>query len=271
LKKAKIIISHDIDHLQTKDHFNDFYLPKYITKSLLEWICFRINTLTLVNRFVEICGRDINNVESLIEFNLDKKIPLSFFVAVTNGRSLGYSNKDAKEIVEKILQKNGNIYLHAISKKSEGIEVQLNKFKNLFGVDCKGIRYHYLSSKIDYQKLKENNVKFDSSIASDEEFSINNGVIEFPVHIMDSACLTENKYLSISETKINVEIVLDKINKWNNLGRQYVIINFHDRYFSKSFPGWMRWYKDLIRALEVDGYKFVSFEEAVNEIEAIAS
>ena len=60
-----------------------------------------------------------------------------------------------------------------------------------------------------------------------------------------------------------------KIDLAKSLEIPYFVINFHDIYFDDQFKILKSWFEDTIDYLRSENYDFVSFEQAIEELEYI--
>ncbi len=92
---------------------------------------------------------------------------------------------------------------------------------------------------------------------------------EFPIQIMDGWVI---EYGSRWQTR-NLSQAIDATKKLIDEGHEkslsYLGIDFHDRYFSKSFKTWMAWYTWLIGYLYECEIGFCNFRHAVEELNTI--
>ena len=59
----------------------------------------------------------------------------------------------------------------------------------------------------------------------------------------------------------------DRIDNLISKDISYLTFLFHDRYFNDSFKIWKKWYIWSILYFEKLGYKFISYPDAIREIE----
>jgi peptidoglycan/xylan/chitin deacetylase (PgdA/CDA1 family) len=85
---------------------------------------------------------------------------------------------------------------------------------------------------------------------------------EFPLHIMDVYLTFDNKGDKEREETIRA------IEKAQNIGIKYFTILFHDNHYDdKIYPQEKAWYTWLINYLKENGYEFISYRDAIKELE----
>ena len=85
---------------------------------------------------------------------------------------------------------------------------------------------------------------------------------EFPLHIMDGYVL------QVGDVEQSRKNTIDILKKVQEQGLPYCTILFHDYYYnSRCYPQEKEWYCWLVEYLEKKGFEFISFREAVKELE----
>jgi len=100
----KIIISHDVDHITVWEHKKDLIIPKFIVRSSIELVIGKVRFTEYLLRFKELVENKYQNLQELMGFDKENKVPSSFFIAVKNGLGLSYSLDNAKYWTEKIVE-----------------------------------------------------------------------------------------------------------------------------------------------------------------------
>ncbi|MFN6946973.1 MAG: hypothetical protein ACK4ND_18665, partial [Cytophagaceae bacterium] len=265
----KVIISHDVDHITVWEHKKDLIIPKFIIRSFIEYITGNISKLELWGRLKSLVKNKWNNIEELMKFNKENNIPSTFFIAVSNGMGLNYSLRDASSWAKKILQEGFDVGVHGISYDVfSDIKKEHEIFVNLTALKKFGIRMHYLRNNDNTLKFLSNTgYLFDSSIFSiSNPFKIGN-LWEFPLHIMDGYIICKNarwQNQSLQKIKDSTKIIIDTV---YNRKIKYLTILFHDRYFNDGFQTWKNWYLWLVEYLKLNKFNFISYREAINELE----
>ncbi|OXU15567.1 polysaccharide deacetylase family protein [Sedimentisphaera salicampi] len=262
----KIIVSHDIDHFLWSEHFfKDLFLPKFLAKNIL-YLSKRQLPLKVFNlRIKSIIDNKLGNLEDLIDFDAENGIPSTFFVAFNNGLGLSYSTNQACEAIEKIVKKGFAAGLHGIEyAHKKRMKQEFEFLKENIDSNCLGIRNHYLRMNEDtLKKLDAIGYSYDSTeygLKNPRKAGIN-GMIEFPVSLMDSYILTSCQN-DLGEVKNQTLSILQEA---ENIGLEYFTINTHDCYYSKTFPEHKAWYEWLIEYV-VNNYELTYFESAVREL-----
>jgi peptidoglycan/xylan/chitin deacetylase (PgdA/CDA1 family) len=265
----KVIISHDVDSITAWEHKKDLGIPKFIVRSSIELVIGKISFTEYLLRFEELAKNKFQNLEELMRFDKENKVPSIFFVGVNNGLGLSYSLKNAEYWVKKIVEKGFDIGVHGIEFDNfDGINREYEIFKNLSGLKKFGIRMHYLRNTKDTLKfLNEAGYIFDSTLYKLENpFKIGD-LWEFPLHIMDSYTFHQNsrwQNQTLEEAKGTAKAKIDRA--YSNRIKYFTIL-FHDRYFSDSFKSWKDWYIWMIGYLKSCGFEFTTYREAIQELE----
>ncbi len=264
----KIIVSHDVDHLNSFEHIGDLIIPKLIARSLIEFSKGFISVKEIVLRIKQILSNQLNNLNDVIEFDKNNHIPSTFFWGMSNGLGLSYKKKYAQVWIDRVIKQGLEVGVHGIAFNNENeMENEYALFKKLSCVDNFGIRMHYLrTNEQTLNKLNKCGYSFDSSV-----FGLQNpykiGTLwEFPLHIMDSYIMSKgNKWQdqNLDEAKKNSLKIIEQA-KENNL--KYLTILLHDNYFSDAYILWKSWYVWIIQFLKDEGCQFINFKDAVTEL-----
>ncbi|MDA8156631.1 MAG: hypothetical protein M0Z52_09310 [Actinomycetota bacterium] len=269
----KIILSHDVDHISVWEHRKDMLIPKHIMRSAIEFSLNFITFSEVVKRLNDIIKNKWNNLDELIKYDKANDIPSTFFFGVRNGMLLTYPLSDVNYWATKVFREGLNAGVHGISFDDlTEIRKEYNSFAEITKKNKIGIRMHYLrSNKKTLANLAEAGYQFDSSLPIlRAPFKISN-LWEFPLHIMDGNILSRNGHWqdqTLEQAKIHTEKIISKGLK---LDLKYLTILFHDRYFSDSFITWKKWYMWTIEYLQLNRFEFISFDDAVLELEKVHS
>jgi len=265
----KIIISHDVDHITVWEHKKDLIIPKFIGRSIIELVIGTITCKEYLLRFSNLFRNKFHNIDELIEFDRKEYIPSTFFIAVANGLGLSYSLKDAEFWIERILKERFDVGLHGIAFDNyENIENEYKTFKKISKLNNFGIRMHYLrNSKETLRFLNSAGYIFDSTLFKlQNPFKVVN-LWEFPLSIMDSYLFHRNsrwQNQTLEQVKDETKRKIDEAYKKNV---KYFTILFHTRSFNSSFSSWKNWYIWVIEYLKNNGFEFISYREAIQELE----
>lgn len=266
----KAIISHDIDHFTLSEHyFRDLIVPKFFIRSKIEFLIGKITFKELILRYSDLVTNKWQNINELIDFDIERNIPATFFVAVEKGKGLNYSNHIAKKWVQIILEKGFEVGLHGIEFENYNkIKEEHDAFSLLSGLTDFGCRMHYVrTNECTYQNMSKISFAFDSS-----EYDIRapykiGKMWQFPFQIMDGYLIQKPKQWqckNLEQAKNETKRILEDCYK-NNL--PYIGIDFHDRYFSNRFVTWRDWYVWLIDLLISEKIEFVNYETAIKKLE----
>jgi hypothetical protein len=266
----KAIISHDIDHITVFEHlFKDTIVPKFMTRMHIELFNGKISMREYLLRWADFFRNKWQNIDELITFNNVNKIPSSFFIAVSKGIGLNYSNASALLWIEQMQNRHCEIGIHGIAfEDQEQIAREFDLFRSMTGGSRFGIRMHYVrNSGETYNLLESAGYRYDSTEHAFKAPYKIGGMWEFPFQIMDGWIIENGKKwqsLNLLQAKENTLKLIDKAHEHN---LPYLGIDFHDRYFSHSFHTWLEWYIWLVEYLKVNRIEFVNFDLAIKELE----
>jgi len=221
MEKQYIFLSHDVDwsfHGPSKEHIlnrkDRFDVKLFDTTPIHK----------LYHNFLEYMD---------IEDKFDVKSTFFFRTQYENGDYTDYQND-----INDLIRGGWEIGLHTDPSSINNIEKikkEKNDLEKLTKSKIKGNRVHYLSNDIQLlKKLSELDFIYDSSnkknksniTTDDMGFSQTDGIIEFPVTLMDAYLFT---HMNISEEKI-ISIVKETLNSCRNLNSDFNIMTilWHD-------------------------------------------
>lgn len=211
------------------------------------------------------------NVDELITYNNVKQVPSSFFIGVKKGIGLNYSNELAVVWMEQIISRGCELNLHGINFNNiEVIKEEKDLFFKLCKQETKGIRMHYVRSDQEtLLNLSKAGYKFDTTVHAFENPYKVGDMWEFPFQIMDGWIIENGKKWqssNLNEAKERTKKQIEKAHKHNLM---YLGIDFHDRYFSKSFNIWLEWYMWVVDYLIQNKIEFVNYATAIKELEQV--
>lgn len=263
----KIIISHDVDHLYRRDHYHDLIFVKRGIRAILELLKRDICAKECFYRIWEMFLFQQHHIEEIMMWDKKNGIPSTFFFGVEKGLGMNYSLSDAIPVIKKVEENNFSVGLHGISyNKKNKMQQEHVKFKKILGNDNFGIRMHYVrQDKTTFKMLSQLNYLFDTS-----EFNKKTGhclkfpykvgnMWEFPLCMMDG-------YLpkKLEEKKDETKKMLET---GKRRGLPYFTILFHDCFFSDAYLTMKEWYMWIVEYLKEEGYEFISYFDAINELE----
>lgn len=264
----KVIISHDVDHITALEHFKDQFIPKFIIRSTIELLTRNISLKEYINRFSSIFNNRLQNIEELIHFDKEHGVKPTFFFAVNSGLSLSYNNRSAKIWLSYASNQGIPVGVHGIDYNTQsGVDLEVDKFTKLVGFKPLGIRMHYLrhdNETLSY--LEKSGYQYDSTLFEFSPVYKSNGIIEFPIHLMDSSLIYGDSFYQVKSLDQIKSETIECINRAELMNLNYLNIVTHDFYFSDSFKLWKDWYVWFVEYLNEKNYKFIDFESAVKEI-----
>ncbi|MBI1305698.1 MAG: hypothetical protein GC181_03680 [Bacteroidetes bacterium] len=263
----KIILSHDVDHLNWKEHyFRDLYLPGTLYRNTRALLNGSIDIKLYIKR-LRLRG-NINSLSDLVKFYEQKELKATFFFGMANALKLSYHHKEAAPWIKMLIENGHDVGVHGIEvKNGKNIKYEYESFKQLSGLESFGIRTHYLRlSGYTYSQFEQEGYTFDSSVQG-LFFPFKIGSMwEIPISIMD-ASLVKNFMTNLNEEewKSKSQNVLESAEK---MGLPYFVINVHDNYLSPEYNTIKSWYVNLVEDLQNKGYEFITFKEAVAELQS---
>jgi hypothetical protein len=265
----KVIISHDVDHVSVIEHKKDLIIPKFWIRSLIEFSLGYISYSEIRGRLSDFFHNKWHNLEELMKFDKEKDIPSIFSIGVSKGRGLSYSLRDAKFWIKKILGEGFKVGVHGIAFESYAdIKLEYETFKKISGLDRFGIRMHYLKANNEtFEMFDKVGYIYDSSVYDlKNPFKIGN-LWEFPLCLMDGYIVNRNSHYQNQNLKQIKETTKEMIEEAFKKNLKYFTFLFHDRYFSNSFKSWKDWYIWVIEHLKSNGFEFINYREAIEELE----
>lgn len=266
----KIIISHDVDHLYATDHiFKDLILEKLWIRSFLQLCKGKISFKSFLYRLTILFHNRMHRVDELMEFDREHGIPSVFFFGMNNGLGMSYSQGRAAPVIQRVLKNDFDVGVHGIDYLSENkIKKEHDDFRNISGIHMFGIRNHYLRfDHSTFSKMSEVGYLFDSTWFNKKETELRapykvGNMWEFPLHVMDASIYKYGKFSESVETTKNVILQAEK------MGMPYCTILFHDTSFDDHYnPQVKQWYQEIIQFCEEKQYGFISYRDAIKELE----
>ncbi len=269
----KIIISHDVDHLYPREHiFKDLIIEKMWVRSLIHLCQRKISFKTFIYRLSILFRKKMHNIDELMEFDEKHKIPSVFFFGMDNVLGMSYTRAKAKDVLLRVKAKGFDIGVHGVDYLSSSkIKREHDYFEELSGMSDFGVRNHYVRFDDDtFKKQNDAGYIFDSTWFNKKNVELRapykvGNMWEFPLHIMDAyVCIPGKVEEGINNT-------IEMIKKAESLGMPYCIILFHDTGFNDSYdPELKQWYEKTILFLEENNYEFISYRDAIKEMEGLA-
>lgn len=265
----KIIISHDVDHLYVSEHYADLVVPKFIVRACIELFSGKISFLTWLRRFFVLLSNRWHRIPELIKFNTEHNIPSTFFFGMAKGKGMVYSNKRAQPWIKYVLDKGFEAGVHGIAfDKEEEMRSEFQLFNNLSDKVRFGIRMHYLrQNESTFINLEEAGYIFDSSeYKIKEPYKIGN-MWEFPLSLMEGYLFENGKPWQTQSLEQVKKKTIEIFNEARAKKLSYFTALFHDRYFDSSFKAWRDWYTWFIEFAKKQDCSFISYTDAIKELE----
>ena len=268
--KPKVIVSHDVDHLFPREHYTrDLIYPKLWVRSFLKMAKGSISPAIFKARFASTVEKRRHRLPEMMDFDEAYGVPSTFFFGMNQGLGMSYKPNECKPVVEEVMGRGFDVGVHGICyDDGEGIREEHDRFKSLFGVNDFGIRMHYVRRDDNtFSRLSDAGYLFDTtqfgkdSIDFTAPYKVGN-MWEFPLYVMDGYIVSDG---ALEEGMENTFQALEEVEK---RGLPYFTVLFHDYLFNDiCFPTPSTWYKQLIDKLATEGYEFVSYKDAIKELE----
>lgn len=213
------------------------------------------------------------NIESLMAFDSSHQVPSTFFVGIQKGRQLAYTQEKAAFWIRRILSEGFDVGVHGIEfENTKDIGQEHGRFLEICGQNGFGVRMHCLArDEGTLNRLAEAEYSFDSSVMSLQAPYRIGRMWELPLQLMDGDIICgQRRWQSrnLCQAKVATLAILDQAIKKE---LPYFNVLFHDVYYSDGFRTWKKWYEWLVDFLMTGGYPFISFKEAVQELEQTAA
>lgn len=266
----KIIISHDVDHLYATDHlFKDLILEKLWIRSFLHLCAGKIGLKTFLYRLTLLFHNRMHRIDELMAFDRAHGIPSVFFFGMDHVLGMSYSQKRAAPEIQKVLNAGFDAGVHGVDYQSAGnIRAEHDAFRRISGMSSFGLRNHYVRfDETTFQKMEGAGYLFDSTWFNKKKLELCapykvGRMWEFPLHIMDGYICFPGKL------EEGLEATRSAIRQAETEGMPYCTILFHDYQFDSRYdPEKKRWYEETIRFCEESGYEFISYRDAIQELE----
>ncbi len=261
-----IIVSHDVDHISWREHFLDTFIPGLIYRSFVELASGAIDVKSFFKRLD--IRRPLNNLDSLDCYLTNYNIPSTFFFGMRKGLNLSYNFQSAVGIIKKLQAKGYSIALHGMNHQILNLmEEEKLRLETICDNSIIGIRNHYLrQSQYTYDNLYRLGYSYISNeMGVKSPHRVIENLWSFPISIMDVDMLREVKCHSFGDFK---QYTMAKIEQAQTGQLPYFVINFHDVYYCDGYPHLRSWFDWIIQHFYSQGYRFVSFEQAIKNMNA---
>ena len=266
----KIIISHDVDHLYALDHWlHDLVIPKHWIRSVIFFCQRKIGFQVFFQRMILPFRKRWDHTGEVLEFDKKHHIPSTFFFGMDRVLGMSYGRRSAEKAVRYVQRQGYDAGVHGAEfQEPAGIKKEYQEFKKTAGEMPFGIRMHYVRKDgHTFEKLAQAGYLFDSTDFDKGGKEVSapykvEDMWEIPLHIMDGYVWVTG---DLEQSRANTLRIL---NKAEEKGLPYCTVLFHDVYYDVGcYPMEKEWYEWLVKYLEDAGYEFISFKNAVKELE----
>lgn len=258
----KIIISHDIDHIHPAEHFRDAYIPKYILRNTFHLFSNQCTFNEYIARWQKLFSSRLNNLDEIMDYDEKHHIPSTFFIGVRNGLGLSYPVRVAEQVLRNIANRKFDTGVHGIAfDNKESVREEFEIFTRISGSEPVGIRTHYLRfNQNTLEAMSSAGYTYDCSVPGLKQPWRVGGLWEIPLSVMDCNVLDNPSVLNPFDYTVQL------IEKAKQMELPYFSILFHDNYFYSGFAKWRKWYMDVIHHCFEHSYHFISYKDAVFEL-----
>lgn len=266
----KIIVSHDVDHLYATDHiFRDLILEKLWVRSFLHMCKGKVSLKTFLYRLTVLFHNRMHRIDELMVFDRENGVKSVFFFGMDNALGMSYNKETAAPVIKRVMEQGFDVGVHGVDFQDAGkMKAEHDAFAAVSGLEQFGLRNHYVRfEKSSFEKMAEAGYLFDSTWFNKQQMELREPyrvgkMWEFPLHIMDGyICPQGNSEQGLADT-------FAAIRKAEEQGLPYCTILFHDYQFNDKFdPHLKRWYEETIRFCRENHYEFISYRDAIKELE----
>ena len=265
----KVIVSHDVDHLHPSEHFfKDLFFPKLWVRSLIQCVKGEIGFKVFINRLLLVFNKRLNRIEELCKFDSSNGVKATYFFGMDNVLGMSYCQKKALSYIQYVMERGFDAGVHGCNYDNPAaICKEYDDFRELTGYDSFGVRNHYVRyNGYTFAYMDKAGYLFDTSEFNKEELVYKQpykvgAMWEFPLAIMDVYVLHHN----FEEDKKAISEFVEKV---NGITGSYLTILFHDTSFNqKAYPEEKAFYEWLIGDLVEKGVQFVTYKDAIEELE----
>lgn len=266
----KIIVSHDVDHLYATDHiFRDLILEKLWVRSFLHLCQKRISFKTFWYRLTILFHNRMHRIDEVMAFDQAHGIPSVFFFGMDHVLGMSYSRAKAAPVIRNVMARGFDVGVHGVDyQNAEKIKEEHDAFQTITGLTGFGLRNHYVRfDEETFRKMEQADYLFDSTWFNKRALDIRapykvGKMWEFPLHIMDGYICPQGKL------EQGLQDTFSAIRKAEKLGMPYCTILFHDYQFDDRYdPQMKQWYEETILFCKKQGYEFISYRDAIEELE----
>lgn len=264
----KVIVSHDVDHLNVSEHWKDLFFLKMWVRSFLELLRGQIGFNVFWHRLISVFGKRLHRIPEICSFDQQNGVRATYFFGMSHALGMAYNPKKALPWIQYVKERgcdagvHGCDYLHI-----DGIKREHDDFAKLTGDTAFGIRNHYVRYDGDtFNKMNQAGYQFDTSEFNKERPTYKEAykvgdMWEFPLAIMDG-------YVVHHDLEIAKDNVSTFINELPLEDKGYLTILFHDTFFNEMcYPVEKAFYEWLITYLKSLNLNFVSYRDAIKELE----
>lgn len=264
----KVIISHDVDHLFSRDHwFRDLIYPKMWVRTTIQLIKHEISLKEWWLRCTSCFRKERHNLDALMDFDEQHGVKSTFFFGMNKGLGMSYKPEEAKNTILRVHNRGFAVGVHGIEYQDfDGMKREHDTFRIITGINPCGIRMHYVRSDDNtFEKLNTIGYPFDTTEFDKKNYGTRKNpykignMWEFPLTIMDA--YLPGKFEEAKQATLNL------LEESKRKGLQHVTVLFHDNQFCKDYQDMQKWYEWLIVYFQdSDEYVFSSYFEAIIEL-----
>jgi hypothetical protein len=236
----------------------------------MELVRGKIGFNTFCNRLISIFYKRIHRIPEIVELDLRSGVSSVFFFGMNNILGMSYKKHKAIQWIKFVTEKGFDVGVHGVEiDDSKKMQIEFNDFQAISKLSAFGIRTHYVRyNETTFRKMADAGYLFDTSEFSKTEITLKppykvEKMWEFPLHIMDG-------YILNTSSDIAMEMTIHALDKAKKSGIKYFTFLFHDYLFNeKTYPEYKCYYEWFIDYCIEHNFRFISYKEAINELEEI--
>lgn len=265
----KVIVSHDVDHLYPSEHFvSDLIFPKFWVRSFILWVKGEIGSRTFLYRLFYAFRKRMNRIPEVCQFDINHGVKSTFFFGMDSILGMSYRKEKAVPWINYVRQNGFDVGVHGCEYLNcEKIHKEHADFEALTGIREFGVRNHYLRyDKDTFTKMEEVGYLYDTTEFNKTTLEIKDPykigkMWEFPLSVMDCNIFRGD----LQKAKKQFSSFVDRMIQEK---KEYLTLLFHDSYYDeKCYPKEKEFYEWMIHYLENAGVIFVSYNDAICELD----
>lgn len=268
-----VVLSHDVDHLGLREHLVDGFLARYAANIARQNLLSRFRPLRALDSYWGIAqaalGTDRWNViDHLLAAEKRAGVKSTWFIPVRRGRGVAFDLPAAGALARALIEAGHEVGLHGQnSDDGAALAQEVHDLQQECGAPIVGNRMHYLRlTSAAFDGLSRAGVRYDSTVMERKTLNpetmplpgprlVRGGVIEFPVHVMDSTLFSATGLgFDFEHAREYMQRLFVRAREEGRL----VVINVHPNSYSQQSPEIRSWYDALLTELSHRSDTFIT-------------